>query len=209
MIQKKWIQNKRKNKNYKGFVGNPELFDDIGIIIFNLLKRIGLKQYHKLLDIGCGSLRVGRFLIHYLEKNNYYGIEPEKWLIDEVVNNLLTEKYIKDKGCQFNYNSDFDLDCFNTQFDFILANSIFIHASKSQIEKCIENVKNVLKPGGIFIFNFIIGVDNINETWTYPSHVKYSICYITELLEKYNYDYKYVKCEYPGKQIFIMAMKEL
>jgi hypothetical protein len=33
------------------------------------------------LDVGCGALRVGYWLIHFLEPENYYGIEPKKRML--------------------------------------------------------------------------------------------------------------------------------
>lgn len=205
----KWIKNKRKNKDYEGWVGEPKLYDDIGITIFNLLKRLKIKQSDKLLDIGAGSLRVGRFLIFYLEKNNYFGIEPEKWLIDECIKNRLTEKFIEDKGVNLDHNSDFNLEIFDIEFDWVLANSIFIHATKTQVEKCIMQAHKVLKPGGKFLFNFIIGkTDNNLLNWSYPSSVKYTLDFILTLLEDNGFRFKQVDCKYPGKQIFILATKK-
>lgn len=211
MSEKKlqWIKNKRNNKDYEGWVGDPKMYDDIGITVFNLLKRLKLKQTDKILDIGAGSLRVGRFLIFYLEKNNYFGIEPEKWLIEECIKNRLTDKFIEDKGVSLDYNSDFNLEVFNTEFDWVLANSIFIHATSEQVKKCIIQAKKVLKPGGKFLFNFIIGkTDNDSLNWSYPSSIKYSLDFILTLLEDNEFNFKQVDCQYPGKQVFILATKK-
>ena len=61
----------------RGYVGPPEYFDLITAMSFGLLSVLGLRERHRLLDIGCGSLRVGRVLIPYLGRGNYVGIEPE------------------------------------------------------------------------------------------------------------------------------------
>ncbi|MBK5117071.1 MAG: hypothetical protein JJE23_09160 [Thermoleophilia bacterium] len=47
----------------RGYVGPPEYFDLITAMSFGLLTVLGLRERHRLLDIGCGSLRVGRVLI--------------------------------------------------------------------------------------------------------------------------------------------------
>jgi cyclopropane fatty-acyl-phospholipid synthase-like methyltransferase len=49
--------------DYKSYVGNPKHYDLIGKIVFDLLLKYGLKPEHKLLDIGCGSLRIGKLII--------------------------------------------------------------------------------------------------------------------------------------------------
>ena len=46
--------------NYKGYDGSDDNYDLVGAMQFNLLTALGLREYHKFLDIGCGSLRAGR-----------------------------------------------------------------------------------------------------------------------------------------------------
>ena len=60
---------------------NPWSVND-GQDMLKLLKRHGLKPSHRLLDFGCGSLRVGRWLIKYLNRGRYFGIDPNTWLIE-------------------------------------------------------------------------------------------------------------------------------
>ena len=209
MINEKWIDKKRNEKDFEGWVGEKKQYENIAIIIFNLLKSLNLKQSDKFLDIGCGGLRAGRLLIHYLNENCYHAIEPEKWLVDEAIKKYLTKKYIKDKWVEFDYNNKFDLQCFNKTFDFIMANSIFIHACKSQIEKCFDEVDKVLNEDGKFLFNYFVGEsDNENEEWSYPSSIKYTKNYILNLIKKYNFDYKYINCYYPGQQKFILVTRK-
>jgi SAM-dependent methyltransferase len=187
--------------NYKSYIGPEKMYDQIGKIVFELLKKQGLKRTHKVLDIGCGSLRIGQHLINYLNKGNYYGIEPNKWLVDEA---LKHEDIKSNKNPTFNYEDDFNLSIFDEKFDFILANSIFIHASKEQIEKCFKEVEKVLD--GKFIFNFIRGNGNQKKDWSYPSSVTYTKVYI-EGLCPLNHKLEYVDVDYPGKQLFIVLEK--
>src|SRR5207302_381599 len=46
--------------HYRAYVGPPEDYDLIAAMTFNLLTTLCLRQHHSLLDIGCGSLRIGR-----------------------------------------------------------------------------------------------------------------------------------------------------
>src|SRR5512143_3978771 len=68
---------------YRAYVGPPEDYDLIAAMTFNLLTSLGLRQHHSVLDVGCGSLRIGRLLIPYLNAGRYTGIEPERWLVEE------------------------------------------------------------------------------------------------------------------------------
>ncbi len=46
--------------HYRAYVGYAKNYDLIAAMTFNLLTTIGLRQNHKLVDVGCGSLRIGR-----------------------------------------------------------------------------------------------------------------------------------------------------
>jgi len=70
-------------ENYKSYVGPLEFYDIVSGLQFVVLYLLGLREHHCLLDIGCGSLRGGKLFIPYLLPNRYFGIEPEKWLIEE------------------------------------------------------------------------------------------------------------------------------
>ena len=61
------------DEHYRAYVGPPADYDLVSAMVFNLLTSMGLRQHHRVLDIGCGSLRVGRLLIPYLNPKNYFG----------------------------------------------------------------------------------------------------------------------------------------
>lgn len=198
-----FIERKKNEKDYKGFIGAANKYEDIGNIVFDLCIECGLKKHHKFLDIGAGSLRVGKSLIPWLHKNKYKAIEPEDWLIEEALCYELPDEIVEKKNPEFSFNKDFTMDFAGEKVDFILANSIFIHASLEQIETCIANVKEKMKETSIFLFNFIPGKNNTKNEWSYPGAVKYQMSTIIDLLHKYGLDYELVPCNYPGKQIFL------
>lgn len=206
MIKENWIKEKKEKHDYKGFIGDPKKYDEIGQIIYNMLIEQGLKKHHNILDIGCGSLRVGKLLIPWLYKKRYYGIEPNYWLVKEAIEKELTIDIYEKKSPFFSVEKNFDFSGIEETFDFILANSIFIHAAKYQIEKCIDECSMILKDGGIFIFNFIPGKDSQNKDWTYPGAVTYSKQYIEKLLNDKQLKWEYIDVKYPGKQLFIKVI---
>ena len=78
--------------HYKAYVGAPAQYDFMGATQFRLLCTLGLRVNHCLLDFGCGSLRAGRLFINYLDEQKYYGIEPNKWLIEDAINNQVGKR---------------------------------------------------------------------------------------------------------------------
>jgi SAM-dependent methyltransferase len=46
-----------------------------GLLEFNALLQAGLKPHHCVVDFGCGTLRLGRHLIAFLDAGNYWGLD--------------------------------------------------------------------------------------------------------------------------------------
>ncbi len=170
---------------YREFVGSPDKFDLIAAWQFNLLAVLGLREHHFLLDLGCGSLRSGRLLIPYLLPGRYFGIEPERWLIEGVIKNELGEDMVRIKRPVFSDNNDFTLSIFNREFDFILAYSVFSHASQQQIRRCLSEAKRVMTSTSIFVATFIKGEeDYAGSEWVYPECVTYTVEHMISLVEE-------------------------
>src|SRR5712691_3540887 len=58
------------------------LWDEIGQLQIDFLVSRGLLPHHRLLDVGCGSLRGGVKLIKYLDAGHYAGIDLHESLLD-------------------------------------------------------------------------------------------------------------------------------
>src|SRR5213083_514418 len=116
------------DSHYRAYVGPPEDYDLIAAMTFNLLTTLGLRQHHSLIDIGCGSLRIGRLLIPYLNEGNYFGLEPNEWLVDEGIKRELGEALVRIKRPTFFFSdSPETVIRAKLSFDFALAQSIFSH----------------------------------------------------------------------------------
>lgn len=163
-------------KHPRAFVGAAEGYDIMAATQFSIMTLLGLRQDDYLLDIGCGSLRGGRLFIPYLQPNRYHGIEPEMWLVEHGIENEVGRDLIELKRPVFSDNDEFRLTIFDQQFDFVLAQSIFSHASRSQIETCLKEAKQVMAPNASFVATFLLGEeDYAGDSWVYPGCVKYTL----------------------------------
>lgn len=120
-----------------------------GVGVVKLLEKLGLKPQHRLLDFGCGSLRLGRWLIPYLEKGNYFGIEPNLWLVEMGRMEEVPTKVWGAKRPTFSDEAGHDLSVFSpVKFDFVLASAVLIHSSHQQISAFINSLPEMLEKGG-------------------------------------------------------------
>ncbi len=145
---------------------------DSGAIAFCRLLGLGLREHHKILDFGAGSLRVGRFLIMMALPGNYYAIEPQDWLMSAGLE-LMGNDVVEAKNIRLADNSDFDLDIFEpVKFDYILISSIFTHTSHAQISTILTTAARALTPGGFLVGDYRdcarSGKDYDGNDWVYP-----------------------------------------
>ena len=74
------------------FLGGPEhLFNEAGDTTLDLILSKDIKNNARTLDIGCGCLRIGIKLINYLQPDCYYGIEPNKTMLNIGIKHLLAQ----------------------------------------------------------------------------------------------------------------------
>jgi cyclopropane fatty-acyl-phospholipid synthase-like methyltransferase len=161
--------------HYRAFVGPPEDYDLVSAMAFNLLTTLGLRQHHSVLDIGCGSLRIGRLLIPYLNQEKYFGTEPNEWLIAEGIRRELGETLVQIKRPTFFLSDSPDtIVQANIPFDFALAQSIFSHCGLDLINGWLSAISRSLAKDGAVVATFLIGEEDCTKTgWIYPGCVNY------------------------------------
>jgi len=137
--------------HYRSYVGPPGRYDLISAMVFNLLTSCGLRQDHKVLDVGCGSLRVGRLLIPYLNVGGYCGIEPNKWLVYDGLKNEVGLSQYKRKKPAFIFGDSFSSRNESFGFDYCFAQSIFSHCGVDLVEAWFEDLAFHSHPKSVFL----------------------------------------------------------
>lgn len=200
------MSSRDSEQDYRGFVGPSEKYDLISATQFNLLTFLDLREDHYLLDIGCGSLRAGKLFIPFLLPGRYHGIEPEQWLINKGIMNELGKDILGIKKPAFSNNDNFTLSVFNKKFDYILAHSIFSHASERQISRCLSEARKVMRPTSLFIATFAKGDDDYSgDEWVYPGFVMYTEDHMRALFEEQGLASIILSWPHPEFQVWIVA----
>lgn len=159
-----------------------------GVWVFDLLRAQGLEPGHHLLDFGAGSLRVGRFLMVYLERGRYYAIEPNVQLI-EAARRYEVGDLMKVKDASFLSNDDFNANAFERRFDYVLISGIIPHAGHDVIEKILSSACLAAGPSGQIIGSFWSGGPHYMENgWVYPGQAPHEPDCIYRVLDRANFD---------------------
>ena len=146
------VQERAERLDASTFFGVPiARFENGGRQQLILLLMSGLEPSSKVVDLGCGVLRAGYWLIHFLDPGCYHGIEPSMTRLDAGRNFILEPEILQAKEPRFDTNANFDTGVFGVKFDFFLAYSIWTHASKPQIETMLDNFVRDSAPGAVFL----------------------------------------------------------
>lgn len=155
-------------------VSDPWAVND-GKDVLELLKRHGLMPGHRLLDFGCGPLRVGRWLIEYLSASRYFGIDPNAWLIEAAKKHEVSARVLKEKRPRFDTNGEFNLNVFGVKFDYVVISNVLLHAADWQLARIISGMGAVLARGGVGLGNIVYAAHYDGDEWLYPGIAGHSL----------------------------------
>jgi len=157
--------------------GPPQYFESAGRLQLSTLVREGLYPNSRVLDVGCGCLRAGYWLIRLLDSGCYFGIEPFEKMLHAGIEFCLTPELRMHKLPHFDSNDRFDFSVFGVKFDVVLARSIWSHASKAQIQAMLDGFVEHTNPNAFFLTSYLPALwfkrrqrDYTGEHWVGKSH---------------------------------------
>lgn len=156
---------------HRSYIGGqtPEMWYGIGRMQYHFLVSEGLRPDHVFLDVACGALRLGQYLIPFLAPGNYQGIEGERALIDSGLEHEVLYGLGVSRRPRFVCNYDFDLTGL-APFDFAIAQSLLTHLTPADIERCFQGVAAGAAPGARFYVTWFEGPEDGNPDG--PSHAQ-------------------------------------
>src|SRR5438093_10009866 len=193
--------------NYRAYVGPTEDYDLIAAMAFNLLTTLGLRQHQSLLDVGCGSLRIGRLLIPYLNRGKYFGVEPNEWLVKEGIKQELGGALLEIKRPIFFFSdSPETIAQTKVSFDFALAQSIFSHCGLDLIKNWLSAISRSLAEDGALVATFLPGEqDSPAKGWVYPECVNYRPVTLRDAAAKAGLRFELLDWKHPRQTWALLA----
>jgi SAM-dependent methyltransferase len=195
--------------HYRAFVGPPDRYDFMSATQFSLLFTLGLRESDRVLDFGCGSLRLGRLLIPFLRPGCYWGIEPERWLIDDAVAEELGRGILRIKRPTFSHDDSFDCGVFGARFHYIMAQSILTHTGPDLLRTFLASAKDSLEESGLLVFSYIRADDYRaalpGDGWHYPGCVGYSESRIASMLNDAGLHGRSIPWYHPGAKWMVAS----
>lgn len=137
-------------------VGSPthEHWLRVGQMQFDYLLGHGLRPGMRMLEIGCGDLRAGRFFIDYLGTGDYYGVDISPEILF-AAQNAIVSYWLEAKLPHMTLVRDLMLDFLPSDyFSVVNAHSVFSHCSAELIDECLAGVRRIMAPDGFFDLTF-------------------------------------------------------
>jgi len=200
-VEKLLERMKAGDDHYRAYVGPPARYGFLTLSQMSLLSALGLRETDKVLDFGCGSLRLGRCLIPFLHSGNYYGIEPNDWLVNAGFEHEVGNEIRGIKKPNFSSDPNFDCSVFEEKFDFIVAQSIITHSGKLNTQNLFKSAEKSLKDDGVMLLSYCKADDEESiplDPWTYPTNVKYSESWLRAECESLGLYWSELAWEHPG-----------
>jgi SAM-dependent methyltransferase len=133
-------------------VGPPRLWRQKRAFQIAFLRGVGLEPRHRLLDLGCGTLRGGIPLIAHLEPGHYTGIELRAEVLEEGRREL-AESGLAERRPLLLACGDLAALWLEGRFDFVLAFSVLIHMTDEIAGTALRFAARHLAPSGAFYAN--------------------------------------------------------
>lgn len=141
---------------HRSLVGG--LWEEMGNLQQDFLVSEGMLPDHRLLDIGCGSLRLGRLASAYLKPGNYWGTDISVDLIDAGYRGEIVPAGLDQRLLRTNLVTDAEFSFVGVpaSFDFVMAQSVFTHLPLNHLRLCFSRLADHLLDPCTAFFTFFM-----------------------------------------------------
>jgi SAM-dependent methyltransferase len=123
----------------------------LGRYLFDFLVESGLRPEHRLLDFGCGALRLGIWAIPYLDQGKYFGIDSHAESLEAAASYEIPFHDLEPKQPRLLWSKDFAFAHFGVMFDYVVDVSSSQKVHPDELPRLLGSIAEVLAPGGRFL----------------------------------------------------------
>lgn len=154
-----------KSARRHALVGPPRLWEMKRTFQIGFLQQeAGLKPHHRVLDVGCGTLRGGVPMIQYLDEGQYVGVDVRADAIAQACEEL-RDHGLSEKDAVLVYAGSLERLELRPRFDYVWAFSVFMHLDDANLHALLAFARRALADGGVFYANANVGRDDQERAW--------------------------------------------
>lgn len=133
-----------------------------------------IKPSTHLLDLACGPLRLGRYLIPWLDADRYVGFDKARLLIEQGYWYELTPEDRSGKRPRFAASADFDFSLLGQPFPNVtIAVSLLSHLNISDTRNLLTKLRNAALVGHTFFATYVPNKAGISNPAESDSHASF------------------------------------
>lgn len=138
--------------DYRKIIGG--LWEELGSLQLEHLRSVGMQPEHRLLDIGCGSLRLGVKAVRFLDAGNYLGTDLNESFLEAGYQREILPAGLGDKLPRSNLvvDREFEFPGIRKDIDFAIAQSVFTHLPPNHLRLCLARLADHLDGPCTFLF---------------------------------------------------------
>jgi hypothetical protein len=133
----------------------------------------GLTGSDRVLEYGCGSLRLGKSVIEFLEPGHYLGLDITDFFYLAGIKNYLGQTLLETKRPQFGVIGSEEHKKIRADFKFDIGFSTLalMHVPPAEIDEYFRNVMELMHSDSVFYFDFqpsLFALKKNSLTWGVP-----------------------------------------
>jgi SAM-dependent methyltransferase len=139
------------HNGYRAAVGNADDWERHGQLQFQFLKSQGLKPEHRLTEIGCGTGRLARKVVPYLEPGHYLGVDLSALAVASV------EQLSKQEGWNRQHPSFVvsSVPPAEPAADFLWCFSVSVHLPVEEWRAVVRGAAAAMHEDSQFLFSYV------------------------------------------------------
>ena len=149
------IEDLVQTNRHRNAVGG--MWGEMGALQLEALTSLGLTPTHSVLDVGCGSLRLGRKLVRFLDEGQYYGTDLNTSLLEagyeKELDAFLQARLPRENLRQHDVTETVPFD---RTFDYLVAFSLFTHLTEAQSTAALQSISRCMHEASCLMATYFV-----------------------------------------------------